>query len=76
MGLFLDQSSFAINWDKLLKAINILSIQNGYSFWYCVFPSNMKVTKQPDFFLNEAFQRTHSKCDNMAFVQTDRINVY
>ena len=33
-------------------------------------------TKQPDFILNEAFQKTHSKCDNMAFVQTDRINVY
>ena len=32
--------------------------------------------KQPDFILNEAFQKTHSKCDNMAFVQTDRINVY
>ena len=43
----------------------------------CVFPSITKdIRKQPDFFLNEAFQRTHSKCDNMAFVQTDRINVY
>ena len=32
--------------------------------------------KQPDFILNEAFQLAHSKCDDMALVQTDRNNVH